>query len=274
MVKAKTAKVTTASKVVRATRISHVLNNILRQCEVHGVYTKKMLREASQVLRCDHKSARRQLAQLEARGAHRVVPHRGVAGTFIPTPCPTPSIGKITSGRPLTKLRTALLADFVTIPLRSALSNGTGPESKFLEIRTNNSIATDDAGYHAQLMPWIPACRALLQQALTAYVGYPHDVPGVPELPFRIFACLYPAGDYSGMGAHHDTHAGYGALALALTDDYSPATSFYTATDIKGTTSLDWPLRAGHAVAICPSYCHGVRAYKRPVDRLTITMYL
>ena len=169
-----------------------------------------------------------------------------------------------------------MLADYVTIPLRSALSNGTGPKSNYLEIRTNNCIATDDAGYHAQLMPWIPACRALLQQALTAYVGYPHDVPGVPELPFRIFACLYvyPAGEYSGMGAHHDTHAGYGALALALTDDYSPATSIYTATDIKGTTSFDWPLRAGHAVAICPSYCHGVRAYKRPVDRLTISMYL
>jgi hypothetical protein len=49
----------------------------------------------------------------------------------------------------LTALKEALLADFETVYLRSALSNNTGPKSKFLEIRTDNSVVFDATQYHA-----------------------------------------------------------------------------------------------------------------------------
>ena len=77
------------------------------------------------------------------------------------------------------------------------------------------------------------------------------------------------------MGLHRDTHTGYGALTLALTDDHSENSSFYTAASMKASAAtLSWPLEAGFAVAICPSFCHGVRAFTHPGHRLTITMFL
>ena len=176
--------------------------------------------------------------------------------------------------RPLATLKAALLADFDHIDLLSALSTETGPKSKFLEIRTDNCVAPDADHYHAQLVPYFAACRALLLHVLKLNLdNFPHPIDSLPTVPFRIFACLYPANTHSGMGLHRDSHSGYGALTLALTDDHSPESSFYTSANMTAADTHSWPLHTGSAVAICPSFCHGVRAFTRPGHRLTITMF-
>ena len=267
---------TKATKTAHAARMPIVINDILRQCELpDGPFDQGILRTTSKILKCSQKQAKRKLGVLESRGAPRAGLHRGTSGTFITAPCPQPSIGLIMDQPSLTALKEALLADFETVYLRSALSNNTGPKSKFLEIRTDNSVVFDATQYHTLLAPYFPACRALLLQALTSNLHiYPHPIDTLPTIPFRIFACLYPAKTYSGMGIHRDTHPGYGALTLALTNDHSVDSSFFTAASMKASAAtLPWPLLAGFAVAICPSFCHGVRAFTRPGHRLTITMF-
>ena len=267
---------TKATKTAHAAHLALVLNNSLRQCDMpDGLLSQNIVRTASKIFKCKHRQAKKKLGALKSRGATRAGLHRGTSGTFVAAPCPHPSTGLIMDPQPLAVLKKALLDDFDTIYLRSALSNKTGPKSKFLEIRTDNSIVPEAAQYHTWLAPYFPACRALLLQALTSNLHiYPHPIDTLPTIPFRIFACLYPAKTYSGMGIHRDTHPGYGALTLALTNDHSVDSSFFTAASMKASAAtLPWPLLAGFAVAICPSFCHGVRAFTRPGHRLTITMF-
>ena len=128
---------TKATKTAHAARMPIVINDILRQCELpDGPFDQGILRTTSKILKCSQKQAKRKLGVLESRGAPRAGLHRGTSGTFITAPCPQPSIGLIMDQPSLTALKEALLADFETVYLRSALSNNTGPKSKFLEPRS------------------------------------------------------------------------------------------------------------------------------------------
>ena len=152
MTKAKPAKVTPASRAAHADRVPHLLNDLLRQCELpEGQFSIDLVRKAAKILKCTHSQAIRKLGTLKTRGVLRVGLHRGASGAFITTPCPHPSIGPIMRSRPLATLKAALLANFDHIDLLSALSTNTGPKSKYLEIRTDNIVTLIQGMAHSPL---------------------------------------------------------------------------------------------------------------------------
>jgi hypothetical protein len=236
-----------SAKRKRAARLTQVINEVMHQCDL-GVITLPMVQQAAKIWRVSQSVARARLGHLEIRGAKRSTPQRGPSGTFIVATCPAPSIGTIMRQLNVNKLKAALLKDFETIELKSGLSDGSGPKSKCIEIRADNCITADDKGYHAQLESFFSKCRALLRTALELDTTYPHNINALPLLPFRVFASLYPAHEYSGLGVHCDTHIGFGAVTLALTTDSSPDTSFFTTSNMRQTQTLSWPLKAGSAL--------------------------
>jgi hypothetical protein len=152
------------------------------------------------------------------------------------------------------------------IELKSPLNTSTGPVSKFFEVRIDN--VNVDNWFFALIEEYLPKCASLLR-----------DVPdigdGVPDIPRRIFVCVYPVGSASGMGTHRDNHIGKGAVTLALTsDDPRSGGSFYTTTSLRDNDPRqEVPLQCGHALAIHPSWYHGVAEATRQSTRVTITMF-
>ena len=149
--------------------------------------------------------------------------------------------------------------------LVSGTDDGKGPKSKYITV---HPAALSDCGADATIIDDVamlfPRCRELL-------VTVARHPEGIPALPKRAFASVYPQGKLSGMALHVDDMTAHGAVTLCLTDD-RPGEGFFTS-NVSGSAKVDVPLQAGQAVAIHPSWLHGVHECRRTGDRVSITLF-
>ena len=233
--------------------------------DTYDLTNEKVVARAAKICRRNESETRKILSNLASRGASRCTTARAEAGLFSIGNAPVPPTGCILKQPVAEHLAAAALQLTDDIELQSPLSSKTGPVSKFFEVRID-SVNVDD-WFFRLLEDYLPKCASLLRSV-------PDIGAGIPDIPSRIFVCVYPVGSASGMGTHRDNHVGKGAVTLALTcDDPSFGGSFYTTTSVRDNDPRrDVHLQGGHALAIHPSWYHGVsEATRRSVSGIQPT---
>ena len=285
VIKSKTTRATTKATAPVITRRKRKKNVAYAASTVQGILaimTNSFFMTDDHVKRCalltkkPFNETKRLMAKYSRQGPLRTTTLRDDAtGQYIATAVPVPATGKIMKPQDCTPLLTAVsnARRKQNLALDSILEDGTGHKALSFEVKVP---AANKRGYtirhaeiYAALEPYFSKARALLVQ-LRITMG--QDTPGLPTVPPRIFCNIYPAGNVSGVNKHVDAYTAYGAVTLALTTDEQGGSFFTTLADELAHVQ-DWPLQAGHAVAILPSMTHGVHAIRRKTDRVTLNLF-
>ena len=189
-------------------------------------------------------------------------------GVFEPRDPPSPPTATIVKKKVASTLAKQCTKAMEHAPLQSGTDDGKGAPMKFITLWptdvSSTSVASLGHNVMNRIMAIVPSCRSLLQTVA-------RDADRIPEHPTRMFLSLYPAGTTSGLRRHVDDNAPHGAVTMCLTDD-KPEEGFFTCTRT-GARKVDVPLKAGQAVAIHPSWHHGVHECTRAGNRLSITLF-
>ena len=187
---------------------------------------------------------------------------RTVGGVFCSDQVvPEPLTGSILTAEEISSIRRVALTALRGVPLRSPVTTGEPPFSRFLDIYQDGDV-------------WHPALYAILVPILSRVSALGLLAARMPEhmpmVPSRIFVNQYPEGHQSGMRVHRDSMVVYCAVTVVVTTDTADGSFFVaSATGVKRLV----PLAAGWAVTVHPDTYHGVEDAVRSGDRISFTFF-